>query len=275
VVGLLVVSGVSAQTNTGQICLSAFEDSNGNQLKDQGEAPITQNIVVTLADAQNVITQSKLLDDSPLASNGVICFQNLPAGQYTLSATSANYDPTTNTSFLTGVDASGTVQRFDYGGKVVISRAAAPTAVNGAALTPQRQSAIIERILRSSIGAMIVTSLLALLGVIVYWFGFRLPPRSRVARSTGQYPSVYAAPMAGQYTPNTPMRPIDPSTGQVRGAMPMPPLAVPPTSFDDTGPIRTVKPADVPIVPESQTLPDELVPPASDDDTGRYRPPRD
>lgn len=271
VVFAAVVSPAVAQTG-GQICLSAFEDVNGNQLKDQGEAPITQDIVVTLADAQGIIVQSLLLDDSPLSSNGVVCFQSLPAGQYTLTASSANYDATTNTSFLTAVDATGNVQRFDYGGKLAISRSTAQPSNTGV-MTPQRQSALIERILFSSIGALIAVAVLGFLGILVYWFGFRLPPKSRVAsygRATGQYPAVgYAPPAPGQYTPAPAMRPVDPSTGQVRGVAPVPPVADVPNSFDDTGPVRTVKPADVP-------PPAPLdVPPASDDDTGRYRPPRE
>lgn len=282
-VGLaLAVGVVTAQTNNGQICLSAFEDTNGNQVKDQGEAPITQDIVVTLADAQNIIVQSLMMDDSSLASNGVVCFQGLAAGQYTLTAASANYDATTTTSFLTAVDASGNVQRFDYGGKLAISR---PTGASAAAasgvLTPERQAAIIDRLLRSSVGALIAVSVLGLLGVIVYWTGFRLPPRSRVIRSTGQYPAVgYAPPVPGTYTPGTPMRPVDPATGQLRNA-PVPPVAVPPPSFDDTGPIKTIPvPTDLsgasasaPVSDVPFDLPDER--PTTEDDTGRYRPPRE
>jgi hypothetical protein len=280
-VGLaLAVGVVSAQTDNGQICLSAFEDTNGNQLKDQGEAPITQDIVVTLADAQNIIVESLLLDDSSLASNGVVCFQGLAVGQYTLTAASANYDATTTTSFLTAVDASGNVQRFDYGGKLAISRSTATNASASSVLTPERQALILDRLIRSSLGALVAVSILGLLGVVVYWTGFRLPPRSLVMRSTGQYPAVYAPPVPGTYTPGTPMRPVDPATGQLRNA-PVPSVAVPPPSFDDTGPIKTVhtttdlsgasqpQNADVPF-----DLPTEM-PSAADDDTGRYRPPRE
>jgi hypothetical protein len=284
-VGLALVAGVvTAQTNNGQICLSAFEDTNGNQVKDQGEAPITQDIVVTLADSQNIIVQSLLMDDSSLASNGVVCFQGLAVGQYTLTAASANYDATTTTSFLTAVDSSGNVQRFDYGGKLAISRPTASTTGTPGVITPERQALLLDRLIRSSLGALVAVSVLGLLGVIVYWTGFRLPPRSRVMRSTGQYPAVgYATPMPGQYTPNTPMRPVDPATGQLRNA-PLPPVAVPPPSFDDTGPIRTRSTGtqtDLSGSPQSPAsdvpfdLPDESLPPLSDDDTGRYRPPRE
>jgi len=50
----------------------------------------------------------------------------------------------------------------------------------------------------------------------------------------------------------------------------VPPASIPPTSFDDTGPVRTVKPAEVP--PPVAT---DLSSPSPDDDTGRYRPPRE
>jgi len=281
-VGLALAVGVVNAQNNGQLCLSAFEDTNGSQLKDQGEAPITQDIVVTLADAQNIIVDSKLLDDSPLASNGVVCFQGLAAGQYTLTAASANYDATTTTSFLTAVDASGNVQQFNYGGKLAISK---PTVLTTNAdgtpvLTPERQAAILERLLRSSLGALVAVSVLGLLGVIVYWTGFRMPSRSRVVRATGQYPAVgYATPVPGQYTPNTPMRPVDPATGQLYGSAPA--LAVPPPSFDDTGPIKTVRTVtdlsgSGAVQPEPIPFEtNEPLPPASDDDTGRYRPPRE
>ena len=59
------------------------------------------------------------------------------------------------------------------------------------------ESGIIDRLLRSSIGALIAVSVLGLLGVIVYWTGFRLPPRSRVIRSswTGWKKRVVSWPM--------------------------------------------------------------------------------
>jgi hypothetical protein len=298
---VLVVGVVTAQTGNGQICLSAFEDSNSNQLKDQGEAPITQDIVATLADAENVIVQSLLLNDSPQAASGVMCFQSLAAGQYTLTAKSANYDATTNASFLTAVDTSGNIQRFDYGGKLAISAAPAQTAETGV-LTPARQSALIERLLFSSIGALVAIAILGFLGILVYWMGFRLPPRSQVMPykrgSTGSYPAVnYAAPVPGQYTPAPPMRPVDPATGQLRNVAPLPPVEVPPASFDDTGPIKTVRtstdlsgsssqPAPVqptpqpqpaplppPIINSGDWSPDDPLPP--EEDEGRYRPKRD
>jgi hypothetical protein len=69
----------------------AFEDTNANGKLDAGEALLTRGINVNLLDAQNVTIASALLDQSPTAAQGVVCFQFLAAGQYTINI-SAEYE---------------------------------------------------------------------------------------------------------------------------------------------------------------------------------------
>jgi hypothetical protein len=67
---------VSAQSG-GQICVRAFEDSNGSGSFDAGEPLLTGGISVSLLDQSGTTVASGLLDESPTAAQGVICYQSV------------------------------------------------------------------------------------------------------------------------------------------------------------------------------------------------------
>src|SRR5689334_19822978 len=106
---LLIGSSVHAQTQAsgGQFCVRAFEDTNANGKLDAGEALLTHGINVNLLNAQNVTIASALLDQSPTAAQGVVCFQFLAAGQYTINISSAEYKATTPASITTTIADGG------------------------------------------------------------------------------------------------------------------------------------------------------------------------
>src|SRR5690606_15345659 len=79
----------------GQFCVRSYEDRNANQTRDQGEPLLVAGIGADLLDESGIVVASALLADSPTAAQGIICFQFLPPGQYTIQVTSAEYRATT------------------------------------------------------------------------------------------------------------------------------------------------------------------------------------
>lgn len=274
-----------AQSSGGQICVRAYEDRNGNQTQDPGEPFITRGLSASLADAEGVIIQSLLMEDSPRYAQGIVCFQGLLAGQYTVTVVSADYKPVTPNTFVTSVTENSVPVPFDFGAQQILS-SATPTRQAGAlSMTPAEQRALLEKIFFAAIGAMVVVGLMTVIGAILYFLFFRVsaPPSRRstgqmyAVTGTGQYPAVNptatgqypAARSTGQHpaapgTPGSPMRPVDPATGQLRYQQFMPPAPLPdPLGLDDTGPGKAVQPIQ-PTISEPSINPD--------DDTGQHRP---
>lgn len=214
VLGWLVSLG-AAQTGSGQLCLRAYEDRNGNATRDPGEPPITRGISVALLDVNRVILDSQLMDDSPNATTGTLCFQRLAAGQYSLRVLSADYGATTPTDFIAAVSDNGSPQVFDYGGQIILSALPAPPQTNAGdfALTPAEQQGLVNRLVLAAIGALFVMGVMTVLGAVIYVLFFRQRRDAQPPRSTTE---AY--------------QPLRPATGSVA------PVAADPFSFDPTRP---------------------------------------
>lgn len=209
---LWLVVPLSAQEGSGQVCLRAFEDRNVNGSYDANEPFITRDISATLADVDGVIVASALLDDSPRAALGLLCFQNLAAGQYTLTALSATYAPTALFAFVTSVSADGVPQIFDYGAQVIVSP---PPKLEGTPTLNVR--ALLPRLFFSLLGTLLLMSGMIVVGALIFFLFVRPKPA----------PTAYAAPTlrpdTGSYTPyrapNPPrddLSPADDDTGKQR-----------------------------------------------------------
>jgi hypothetical protein len=168
VVLLMIYSVTAAQSSGGQLCVRAFEDRDGNGKLDPGEPLITKGISVNLLDGKNVTINSALLDTSPTAAQGVVCFQGLIAGQYSVSIASADYTATTPDTIATTVSDSGVPAIVEFGGK----RPSAETASATTAVTPESQRDQIVRIVVAGLAAIIVIAGMAFFGLIVYWLLF-------------------------------------------------------------------------------------------------------
>jgi hypothetical protein len=171
----------------------AFEDTNANGKLDAGEALLTHGINVNLLDAQNVTIASALLDQSPTAAQGVVCFQFLAAGQYTIDISSAEYKATTPASITTSITDSGIPTVVEFGGQSVAApanNANSNTSVTVPAATDDTDQLV--RILISVAGALLVIIGMGILGVIVYLLAFGRrpisPPDPR--RTTGSMPTI-------------------------------------------------------------------------------------
>ncbi|MCB9451128.1 MAG: hypothetical protein H6672_06795 [Anaerolineaceae bacterium] len=184
--------GAIAQSG-GQLCVRAFEDRNGNGILDAGEPLLTRGVAMSLMDASGVTVATGLMDTSSTASQGVVCFQGLASGQYTVAVTSADFTATTPDLITTTVAEDGLPTVIEYGGRLPT----AATTTTATTSTPA-QPTLSDEVLRwalASAGALIVVVGMGILGTFIYLFFFRNRPRSipaatDVSRTTGSMRAV-------------------------------------------------------------------------------------
>ncbi|HEX2905653.1 MAG TPA: SdrD B-like domain-containing protein [Phototrophicaceae bacterium] len=181
---LVGLSNLAAAQSGGQLCVRSFEDRNGNGRVDGGEPLLTRGVGVNLLDTTGVTIASSLLDTSPTAAQGVVCFQFLPAGQYSVVITSADYTATTPDTITTSITDGGPPTVVEFGAKSVII----PTP----AVTPAAEGVNQTALIFALIGGVVVVVLMAFLGLIVYWFAFgrRRAAQMDYRRTTGSIPTV-------------------------------------------------------------------------------------
>ena len=115
----LVASPAAAQDDGGQFCVRSYEDTNANGIFDtESERLITRGVSVELLEASGVVISSALLDQSPNASLGLICFYNLSSGEYTVLMSSADYVATTQRLVTESVDSTAPTI-IEFGGRRV------------------------------------------------------------------------------------------------------------------------------------------------------------
>jgi hypothetical protein len=193
-----------AQTG-GQFCVRAFEDRNGSGTRDANEPLLVRDVVVNLLDGDGVTVASGVLESSPTAAQGILCFQRLPAGQYSAVVTSADLTPTTPTSFSATVAESGQPVVVEFGAQ----RAAAIAATPAPAASAEGTQETLLRVGLSAGGAIFVMLGMVVLGLIVYAIFFaRRGARPAGATTTGS------------------MRPVKIETTEI--------------DMGDTGPVRRV-----------------------------------
>lgn len=257
---LFVIHAVMAQSG-GQVCIRSFEDRNTNGVLDAGEPLLTRGISANLINDAGITIQTALLDDSSRAAQGIMCFQFLEAGQYTISLASADYNPTASNAFPANVTATS-IEIFDFGASLAISEAPLTAEELSQQATQARQGQIsaaqVGRIFIAAAGGAIAFGVFTVLGVLIYAIFIRprgverMPPGYRPG-DTGAY---YPVTDTGSYRPVGDTGPYYPQptgdTGPYR----------PPTG--DTGPYYPPR-------PQGDTGP--YYPPRQTGDTGQYRPP--
>jgi hypothetical protein len=165
-----------------------FDDQNGNGVRDAGESLLTGGAAVSLLDAEGVVIASALLDESPNAEQGLIGFQYLPPGEYTVVITSPDLTATTEQRFTRAIESDATPTVVEFGGQPV--GAAGTTTTNTAQRglfglpiylgAPEQ----VARVALSLLGALVVVGLMTLLGVLVYALIIRR--RQRAERQTAR-----------------------------------------------------------------------------------------
>lgn len=229
----------AAQSSGGQICIRAFEDRNANAQQDPGEPLITRGLSASLIDVNGVIVDSRLMEDSPNAAQGTLCFQRLAAGQYTVRVTSASYTPTTQSEYVTAITETGEPVVFPYGAQViqVASPAVNPDTGNRFQLSADQQRSLLGRLLLSGLGAVVTMAVMGVIGVIIYVVFYR---------NSGESGGSPGAPMSRR------------SPAQAAPSQTPFPGNEPPISDEDTGRVQTIQPdTDVPNSSGGSSLSDD------------------
>lgn len=212
-----VYTSVSAQTGDGQIIVWLFDDRNANGVRDINEPAITRGIVVNLLDAESVIIASALLDDSPNAARGIVGFQGIASGTYTIQISSPEYTATTDSLFTREIQPGSIPLTLEFGGQRVdlAAETVATVAPNRGPvdnfLNQFGDRTQVGRVALSLAAALLVAAIMSIIGFIIYIALLR--PRyhkamRQVGYQTGTFPSVWQ--QTGQY----PAVPVNrPATG--------------------------------------------------------------
>jgi hypothetical protein len=161
------VAAVWAQSS-GQVYVQAFEDRNGNGIRDAGEPLLTGGVAVNLMNADGVIVASALLDDSPNAARGLVGFQQMRAGDYTIDVTSAEFAATTEDTFTVTVSDSGVPPVLEFGAQRALDEAALAEIAGGATDALTRDAQILQVALSGG-GAALTMCGMVVLGLIIYF----------------------------------------------------------------------------------------------------------
>ena len=165
---LLASAMLTLAQGGGQFCLRAFEDRNGNGSLEPGEPLLTAGVSAELRDSAGLVVASGLLDSSPMAAQGVICFQFLQSGEYTLVVSSAARAATGDASFTRRIDEGALPILVDYGARQL--PVAAPSAP-ARATTDLAQ--LLPRIGLSLLGALLVMAGMFVTGALIWFFALR------------------------------------------------------------------------------------------------------
>ena len=217
--GYIGLSQAVAQESGGQFCVRSYEDANANGIFDtETERLVTRGVGVELLDPTGIVVSSALLDRSPNASLGLICFYSLSAGEYAVFVSSADYVATTER--LVYADVTTTAPTIvEFGGRRISSlSAASPATTGGDDLLAQIASPTGAQLIAAGIGSVVIMLLLAIVGIVIY--GVRANRRARLQPVSYSSDSV---------------RTLEP-TDQNEAYAQAPLIDEPPVSADDTNP---------------------------------------
>lgn len=154
--------------DTGQVCVQSFDDRDGDGARAADEGAIAQGVGASLQNPDGVTIAARLLEDSPFAADGLLCFDDLPAGDYQLRLSSAEFRFTTSASFAATVAPGRAPPLYELGLKPLFappaSRGRSATAVDAAALTA---------LLPVLIGGLAAVALIGVCCQLAYVFAFR------------------------------------------------------------------------------------------------------
>ncbi len=148
-----VFAAPHAQASTGQICVLAFDDQNGNGVRDTDE-PLLAGVGFTLADSSGAQPRTYKTD----GNSEPYCFSSLAPGSYTIQARSpagVNLEVTTPGQWAISL-ASGAQFDVNYGGRVA--------AKSNSTSNPAGRPSTLGRIVLGGLGVVI----LAAAGFIAY-----------------------------------------------------------------------------------------------------------
>ena len=166
----MLVSGLVQAQDRGQVCARIYADHDNNGLRGSDEPLISEGVGVELLTANGVTMAAGLLAQSPLAAEGILCFEGLANGDYSLRLTSAAYVGTGATDASANVDVGSAPPLLDLGARPLIEAESS----FGAAYALDGQMA---RDLLLALGAL--TAALLLAGCVLALLIASKPRRSR------------------------------------------------------------------------------------------------
>jgi hypothetical protein len=191
---LVVISGAAVAQSGGQLWIRLYQDLDGNGQRDVGEPLLTRGMAVALSDSTGAIIATALLDESPNSAQGLIGFQNLPAGTYTATLSSADFAPSGEPSFTRAIAADGIPAVVEFGVGPIVDTLPEPPAVRGLFGLPiyLGERTQVARVALGILGASIVAAFMTALGVAAYWLVARRnrPTTQVLATATAPLPTV-------------------------------------------------------------------------------------
>ena len=154
--------------DTGQVCAQSFEDRDADGLRDPDERAVAYGVGANLQNAAGVTIASLLLEDSPFAGDGLLCFDQLLAGDYQIILRSAEFSNTTSASFSASVNPGAAPALVEFGLRspqvAESGRGANRIAIDAAA---------VAAVLRALIGSLLVILVMSVIGLLIYIVVFR------------------------------------------------------------------------------------------------------
>lgn len=171
---VVAVPVTAQERGGGQFWVRLFEDRDGDGVRDAGEPLITRGAAADLRDSTGTIIASARLDQSPNANQGLIGFQYLTAGQYTLLVSSPELTATTPTEFTATIQEGTLPTVVEFGGQR-IGFEPSGDATASVALNAERQQT--ARFAIAGLGAMVAIGMMIVIGMVVYAVLTRGTPR--------------------------------------------------------------------------------------------------
>jgi hypothetical protein len=193
---LLACALPAGAQGAGPLWIRFFDDQNSNGALDEGEPVLTGGVAIALLNSAGVTIGTALLQDAPTAAQGVIGFQDLQPGEYTVEITSAQYRATTDWRFTRTLDAAAGPVIVEFGARLfppepTVSRV---RGVFGLPIYLGDRDEVARLSLALAI-AFIVAALMSALGLLLFVLTVRRRYRAelRALRATAGPPLPYPA----------------------------------------------------------------------------------
>ncbi|MBK8025299.1 MAG: hypothetical protein IPK19_28905 [Chloroflexi bacterium] len=210
---MLIANTAAAQDTAGQLWVRAFADRDADGVRDPNEPLITRGVAVELIRDGVVIDSALLTEESLYASQGLVGFQQLTPGEYTVRIAAAGLTPTTPDTVTVQVSGSGLPPVVEFGGQPLATTTTAPAAgsidILGLSIAPQDPE--VMRIAVSALGAVVAAGLVGGFGFLIYLTV--LLPRYRSAVSRAKRATMTTGSMRAVGPARTPTGPMPPVQG--------------------------------------------------------------
>lgn len=185
---LLLAGGIPlAAQETGQICARAYHDRDGNGARDADEAPVTRGIGASAFDERGVTIATQLLVDSPFAADGLLCLDQLAAGEYLVLLSSSEYSVTSASSLGATVETGAPPPLLEFGVRSDLAASAASVSQGSRYLDP----AALQALVIAALGGGLVFLLMTLVGAVSCLVIIRRQRRRSLTRGqTGALPAA-------------------------------------------------------------------------------------